>query len=185
MKRIAILGSTGSIGQSALSVVDAHPIACRSSAWPPVRTPSSSPQQVARYRPRVAAMASGAAVDRLAGQVPAGVALAGTGRDGLVAVASHPDVDLVLCASAGTDGLEAVLAAIAHGKTVALANKEVLVMAGGARRWRRRAGEQASRSCRSTASTTPSTSACTAGRVRGQAPRADGIRRTFSRPIRV
>jgi 1-deoxy-D-xylulose-5-phosphate reductoisomerase len=45
-------------------------------------------------------------------------------------VASHPDVDLVLCASSGTDGLEAVLAAIEHGKTVALANKEVLVMAG-------------------------------------------------------
>jgi 1-deoxy-D-xylulose-5-phosphate reductoisomerase len=47
-----------------------------------------------------------------------------------VAVASHPDVDLVLCASSGTDGLEAVLAAIEHGKPVALANKEVLVMAG-------------------------------------------------------
>ena len=48
-----------------------------------------------------------------------------------MAVASHPDVDLVLCASSGTDGLEAVLAAIEHAKTVALANKEVLVMAGG------------------------------------------------------
>src|SRR5439155_11390673 len=45
--------------------------------------------------------------------------------------ASHPDVDLVLCASSGTEGLEAVLAAIEHGKTIALANKEVLVMAGG------------------------------------------------------
>ena len=55
----------------------------------------------------------------------------GAGRDGLVAVATHPDVDIVLCASSGTDGLEAVLAAIEHGKTVALANKEVLVMAGG------------------------------------------------------
>ena len=57
--------------------------------------------------------------------------MAGTGRDGLVAVASHPDADLVLCASAGTDGLEAVLAAIELGKTIALANKEILVMAGG------------------------------------------------------
>src|SRR5213078_652543 len=60
-----------------------------------------------------------------------GVTIAGAGRDGLVAVASHPDVDLVLFASAGTDGLEAVLAAIECGKTIALANKEVLVMAGG------------------------------------------------------
>jgi 1-deoxy-D-xylulose-5-phosphate reductoisomerase len=49
----------------------------------------------------------------------------------LVAVATHPDVDVVLCASSGTEALEAVLAAIEDGKTIALANKEVLVMAGG------------------------------------------------------
>src|SRR5213078_298200 len=60
-----------------------------------------------------------------------GVTIAGAGRQGLVSIASHPDVDLVLCASSGTDGLEAVLAAIEHGKALALANKEVLVMAGG------------------------------------------------------
>ena len=48
-----------------------------------------------------------------------------------MAVATHPDVDLVLCASSGTMALEAVLAAIDAGKTIALANKEVLVMAGG------------------------------------------------------
>jgi 1-deoxy-D-xylulose-5-phosphate reductoisomerase len=77
-------------------------------------------------------MATAAAVDRLTQNgAAAGTLIAGTGRDGLVAVASHPDVDLVLCASAGTEGLEAVLAAIDHGKTIALANKEVLVMAGG------------------------------------------------------
>src|SRR5439155_2892719 len=57
--------------------------------------------------------------------------IAGAGRDGLVAVASHPDVDVVLCASSGTEALEAVLAAIEERKTIALANKEVLVMAGG------------------------------------------------------
>jgi 1-deoxy-D-xylulose-5-phosphate reductoisomerase len=48
-----------------------------------------------------------------------------------MAAATHPDVDIVLCASSGTAGLEAVLAGIAEGKTMALANKEVLVMAGG------------------------------------------------------
>jgi 1-deoxy-D-xylulose-5-phosphate reductoisomerase len=80
----------------------------------------------------VAAMASGDAIDRLRQIGAVGeTTLAGAGRDGLVAVASHPDVDIVLCASSGTDGLEAVLAAIEHGKTIALANKEVLVMAGG------------------------------------------------------
>src|SRR5438552_675348 len=76
-------------------------------------------------------MASGAALDRLKQNGTSSVTFAGTGRDGLVEVASHPDVDLVRCASAGTDGLEAVLAAIDRGKTIALANKEVLVMAGG------------------------------------------------------
>ena len=53
------------------------------------------------------------------------------GADGLLAVATHPDVDILLCASSGTAALEAVLAAIEAGKTIALANKEVLVMAGG------------------------------------------------------
>ena len=67
------------------------------------------------------------ALARLTG-LPAG---SGCGTEGLVAVATHPDADIVLCASSGTAALEAVLAAIARGKTIALANKEVLVMAGG------------------------------------------------------
>jgi 1-deoxy-D-xylulose-5-phosphate reductoisomerase len=70
-------------------------------------------------------------VDRLKQNGSGRVAIAGAGREGLVAVASHRDVDLVLCASSGTEGLEAVLAAIEHGKTIALANKEIMVMAGG------------------------------------------------------
>ena len=89
--------------------------------------------QVARYRPRIASMATPQAAEQL--RRTSGwsdeVTLAAVGRDGLVAVATHPEVDVVLCASSGTDGLEAVLAAIEHGKTIALANKEVLVMAGG------------------------------------------------------
>jgi 1-deoxy-D-xylulose-5-phosphate reductoisomerase len=52
------------------------------------------------------------------------------GAEGLVAIARHPAVDVVICASAGTAALDAVLAAIEAGKTIALANKEVLVMAG-------------------------------------------------------
>jgi len=132
MKQIAILGSTGSIGQSALAVVDAHADRLQVIGLAAGENAGLFAAQVAKYRPRVAAMATGAAVDRL-NQIgcPAGVTLAGTGRDGLVAVASHPDVDLVLCASSGTEALEAVLAAIAQRKTIALANKEVLVMAGG------------------------------------------------------
>ncbi|MQA31594.1 MAG: 1-deoxy-D-xylulose-5-phosphate reductoisomerase [Luteitalea sp.] len=132
MKRIAILGSTGSIGRSALAVVDAHADRLRVVGLAGGENADLLAQQIEKYRPQVAAMASGAALDRLRRHTPTlGVTLVGTGREGLVAVASHADADLVLCASSGTDGLEAVLAAIEHGKTVALANKEVLVMAGG------------------------------------------------------
>ena len=102
MKRIAILGSTGSIGQSALAVVDAHrrsPAGRRRSR--PARTPSCSPS-----RSRATGRASrrwrrGAALDRLRrdGSAARTSTIAGAGRDGLVAVASHPDVDIVLCAS--------------------------------------------------------------------------------------
>jgi 1-deoxy-D-xylulose-5-phosphate reductoisomerase len=95
------------------------------SAWLRGRTPNSS--QV-----RIVAMSSKDAAGRLPGSGGvAGATLAPSGPEGLVAVASHPDVDLVLCASSGTDALEAVLAAIDAGKSIALANKEVLVMAGG------------------------------------------------------
>jgi 1-deoxy-D-xylulose-5-phosphate reductoisomerase len=129
MKRIAILGSTGSIGQSALAVVDAHPDRLRVVGLAAGENAERLAEQAARYQPSVVAMGSAGAIDRLR-QLGSGAAIAGAGRDGLVAVASHADVDLVLCASSGTDGLEAVVAAIEHGKTVALANKEVLVMAG-------------------------------------------------------
>src|SRR3979409_214575 len=130
MKRLALLGSTGSIGQSALAVIDAHPDRLQIVGLAAGENAELLAAQIARYRPRVVALASSGARDRLR-QTGVTVEIAGTGRDGLVAVASHPDVDIVLCASSGTDGLEAVLAAIAQRKTIALANKEVLVMAGG------------------------------------------------------
>ena len=131
MKRIAILGSTGSIGRSALAVVDSHPDRLQVVGLAAGENAELLAAQIARYRPRVAAMATGAAIDRLTRDgALEDVTIAGSGRDGLVAVASHPDVDVVLCASSGTEALEAVLAAIEGRKTIALANKEVLVMAG-------------------------------------------------------
>jgi 1-deoxy-D-xylulose-5-phosphate reductoisomerase len=131
VKRLAILGSTGSIGQSALSVVDAHPSRLRVVALAAGDNAALLAEQVAQYRPAVAAMATPEGVDRLR-QIcgPALPSHVGAGDEGLVAVATHPDADIVICASAGTAGLEAVLAAIEAGKTIALANKEVLVMAG-------------------------------------------------------
>jgi 1-deoxy-D-xylulose-5-phosphate reductoisomerase len=131
VKRLAILGSTGSIGRSALSVVDAHPGRLSVVALAAGDNAAALAGQVKRYRPALATMATSSGVDRLraaCGQ-DAPPALA-AGAEGLIAAATHPDVDIVICASAGTAGLEAVLAAIEAGKRVALANKEVLVMAG-------------------------------------------------------
>jgi 1-deoxy-D-xylulose-5-phosphate reductoisomerase len=112
MKGVAILGSTGSIGQSALAVIEAHP-----------------------DRLRAVGLAAGGNAVRLAEQVkqfnPSRWALAAeAGPDCLLDIATHPDADVVLFASAGTAALDAVLAAIDAGKTIALANKEILVMAG-------------------------------------------------------
>jgi 1-deoxy-D-xylulose-5-phosphate reductoisomerase len=131
VKRIAILGSTGSIGRSALAVVDAHPSRLQVAALAAGDNASLLAGQIETYKPRVAAIATADGMDRLRGSLSqGGPAQLLTGAEGLIAVATHPDVDIVICASAGTAGLEAVLAAIEAGKTIALANKEVLVMAG-------------------------------------------------------
>jgi 1-deoxy-D-xylulose-5-phosphate reductoisomerase len=130
MKRIAILGSTGSIGTSALAVVDTHPDRLQVVALAAGNNVPVFASQVRKYAPSAVALASeqGLQALRRVTDVPATSAC---GAEGLVAVATHPDADVVLCASSGTAALEAVLAAIACGKTIALANKEVLVMAGG------------------------------------------------------
>ena len=131
MKRIAILGSTGSIGRSALSVVDTHADRLRVAALAAGENAELLASQIRRYRPSVVAVSTPAARAELErrlddrGPRPR----IETGAEGLQAVATS-DCDLVLCASSGTAGLEAVLAAIDAGKTIALANKEVLVMAG-------------------------------------------------------
>ena len=134
MKRIAILGSTGSIGQSALAVVAAHPDRLRVVALAAGENIARFVEQVARYAPATIAMASAEALaGARAGLRDVGYAAApaaASGPEGLIAVATHPDADVVLFASSGTAALDAVLAAIDAGKTIALANKEILVMAG-------------------------------------------------------
>ena len=135
MKRIGILGSTGSIGCSALSVIEAHMDRLEVASLAAGENSARLAEQVERFRPRVVAMATAGAL----AQVERGLSVQArrrlehlaVGAEGLVTAATHPAVDLVLCASSGTAALEAVLAAIEAGKTIALANKEVLVMAGG------------------------------------------------------
>jgi 1-deoxy-D-xylulose-5-phosphate reductoisomerase len=130
MKRLAILGSTGSIGTSALDVVTAHTDRLSIVGLAAGRSAAALGAQVARYQPSIAAIVSDddvACVRAAAGSAKTRIV---SGPHGLTEVATHPDVDMVLCASSGTAALEAVLAAINAGKAIALANKEVLVMAG-------------------------------------------------------
>jgi 1-deoxy-D-xylulose-5-phosphate reductoisomerase len=130
-KRIAILGSTGSIGTSALAVVDAHPARVEVVGLAAGNNGAALAAQIQRYRPRVVAMATESGLETVRTQTGTLPADHGVGADGLIRVATHPEVDVVLCASSGTAALEATLAAIDAGKTIGLANKEVLVMAGG------------------------------------------------------
>ena len=131
MKRVAILGSTGSIGRSALAVIDSHPGRLRAVALAAGDNAALLAEQAARYRPAVVAMATPEGADRVRALCgSAAPATIEAGVAGLIAVATHPSADIVICASSGTAALDAVLAAIDAGKTIALANKEVLVMAG-------------------------------------------------------
>ena len=135
MKRIAILGSTGSIGGSALSVASAHADQITVVGLAAGNNVDRLVAQAELHRPSVIAMASddGIAAVRsgLSASASGSVTRFMAGAAGLRAVATHPDVDIVLCATTGTTALDAVFAAIDAGKTIALANKEVLVMAGG------------------------------------------------------
>ena len=132
MKQLAILGSTGSIGRSALAVVDAPRARLRVRARAAGCNTERMIEQIAASEPDVAVMRDEAGMRTLqqAGADRGGAVRLGHGARGLVDVATHPEVDIVLCASSGTAALEAVLAAIEAGKAIALANKEVLVMAG-------------------------------------------------------
>ena len=130
MKRLAILGSTGSIGQSALAVVSAHPARLAVVALAAGDNAERLAEQTRTFKPVIVGMGTALAADRLRSALGAAVPDVVTGEDGLIAVATHPAVDVVICASSGTTALRAVLAAIDAGKTIALANKEVLVMAG-------------------------------------------------------
>lgn len=134
MKRVAILGATGSIGQSALAVVAAHPDRLKVVAMAAGGNRDVFVDAVTETRPDAIAMASVEALmdveAELARRGASSVRTASCGAEGLIAVATHPDADVVLFASSGTAALDAVIAAIRARKTIAIANKEILVMAG-------------------------------------------------------
>jgi 1-deoxy-D-xylulose-5-phosphate reductoisomerase len=128
-KRIAILGSTGSIGVQALDVVARHPDRFEVVALAAGRNSGRLVEQVRRFRPRLVSVADPAVAREVRAAAPAGVEVL-AGDEGAVAAATHPDVELVLAAISGGAGLRSTAAAIEAGKTIGLANKESLVLAG-------------------------------------------------------
>jgi 1-deoxy-D-xylulose-5-phosphate reductoisomerase len=133
LKRLAILGSTGSIGQSTLSIVESYPERYSVAALAAGRNVGTAFQQVLRWRPAVVSLANEESAAELAGRLGAagvdGVEVL-WGTAGSVACATHPDADFVVSAIVGVAGLEATHAAILAGKPVGLANKECMVAAG-------------------------------------------------------
>jgi 1-deoxy-D-xylulose-5-phosphate reductoisomerase len=125
-RRVAVLGSTGSIGRQALDVLAGHPDRFRVVALATGTNGGELEQQAARFRPAIVALASAMPLD-----LPVGTIGHGGGGDGpLTELATRDDVDLVIVATTGIVSLRPVLAALAAGKVVATANKETLVAGG-------------------------------------------------------
>lgn len=132
MRNVVILGSTGSIGISTLSVLAAHPHDYKVLALTAATQSDKLLEQCLAVKPRYAAMLDSKAARALATELK----LQGSctevlsGIDALCQLAAHPDADIVMAAIVGSAGLLPTLAAVEQGKTVLLANKEALVMSG-------------------------------------------------------
>jgi 1-deoxy-D-xylulose-5-phosphate reductoisomerase len=131
MKSVAVLGSTGSIGRSALEVIEAYPDRFRAVALAAGRSVDVLAEQVARHRPRLVSVRGREEAEALRSRLPAGLDVRiESGRGGLEEVASLSDADTVVGGLVGALGLRSAHAALRSGKRLALANKETLVVAG-------------------------------------------------------
>jgi 1-deoxy-D-xylulose-5-phosphate reductoisomerase len=133
MKRIAVLGSTGSIGRSTLSVAQSYPERFQIVALAAGSNVEAAFEQARRWRPRILSMAAEADADGLRKrlkQAGLGEIEVVHGAAGTVKVATHPEADFVVSAIVGVAGLEATYEAVKAGKRVGVANKECLVAAG-------------------------------------------------------
>jgi len=128
IKRLAILGSTGSIGQSALSLVDMFPDRFKVVSLAANAKVDLLCQQALKYRPTVVALCDQSSSRELARRLP-GIRVA-SGTEGVTEAAVHEEVDTVVSAISGAAGLIPTWNAILAGKDIALANKETLVIAG-------------------------------------------------------
>jgi len=133
MKRIAILGSTGSIGRSTLRVAESYPDRFQITTLAAGSNLEAAFEQAQRWRPRVVSMAAEKDADALRARLKKsgiGDIEVVDGAAGAVRVATHSEVDFVVSAIVGVAGLEATYEAVRAGKTLGLANKECLVAAG-------------------------------------------------------
>src|SRR6202790_647183 len=133
MKRLAILGSTGSIGRSTLSVVESYPDRFQVATLAAGNNAELAFEQAVRWKPRVLSLATELSAEIVGNKLRnAGLNEIEVvhGPAGAVAVATHPEVDFVVSAIVGVSGLEATYEAVRAGKTVGLANKECMVVAG-------------------------------------------------------
>ena len=133
MRHIAILGSTGSIGRSTLSVVDSYPDRFEVVSLAAGKNLDAAFDQACRWKPKLVSVAEAKDAEALRARLrSAGFTATDVthGPAGTVKVATHPDADFVVSAIVGVAGLEATYEAVRAGKTVGLANKECLVAAG-------------------------------------------------------
>jgi len=129
MKRLVLLGSTGSIGTSTLKVAEDLPEQIRLVGLAAGNNADLLLEQARRHRPAAVSIADPTRAAELAGQLGPGTRVS-SGQDGLIELATLPEADIVLIAIVGTAGLQPALAAIRAGKDIAVASKEILVMAG-------------------------------------------------------
>jgi 1-deoxy-D-xylulose-5-phosphate reductoisomerase len=133
MKHIAILGSTGSIGRSTLSVVESYPERFQITSLAAGNNVEAALEQAVRWRPRVISLAAESNAEILTSRLKKeGIFDIEVvyGSAGTVRVSTHPEADFVVSAIVGVAGLEATYEAVKAGKTLGLANKECLVAAG-------------------------------------------------------
>lgn len=130
MRKLAVLGSTGSIGVTTLSIVERFPEDFQVVALAAGRNLTKLTEQVQRFQPDVVSLASEEDARTLKEQLPDFHGAILCGSEGLMATATHPEADMVMAALVGAVGLPPTLAGIRAGKTIALANKEALVISG-------------------------------------------------------
>lgn len=129
MKKISVIGSTGSIGTQTLDVISMHPDQFEIVGLSAGGNVDLFIEQVRKYLPKKASVGNKQLADQVRPHLPAGVKLF-YGEEGLIEVAAGTEAELVITAIVGSAGLPATLAAIEAGKTIGLANKETLVTAG-------------------------------------------------------